>query len=81
MRLPRATFWEMDSLSAWAKALSTVKIISEFIVLVLILSFSKITVMPSCFSIRTYWILSSVLRAKREIDFVSIKSIFRFLQS
>ena len=41
MRLPRATFWEIDSLSAWAKALSTVRIISEFMVAVLMFSFSK----------------------------------------
>lgn len=81
MRLPRATFWEIDSLSACAKALSTVRIISEFMVAVLIFSFSNTTAIPICFSIRTYWILSSVLRANREIDFVRIRSILCFLQS
>ena len=43
IRFPRATFWLIDSLSACAKALSTVRIISDVIVPVLIFSFSKIT--------------------------------------
>ena len=81
MRLPLEMFCEMDSLSACAKALSTVRSISEFMVLVLMFSFSNMTVTPNSFSIRTYWMLSTVLRAKREIDFVRIRSILCFLQS
>ena len=51
MRLPLEMFCEMDSLSACAKALSTVRSISEFMVLVLMFSFSNMTVTPNCFSI------------------------------
>ena len=79
IRFPRATFWLIDSLSACAKALSTVRIISDVIVPVLIFSFSKITEMPCFLSSRTYCMLSKVLRAKRDMDFVRIKSIFPFL--
>ena len=38
-------------------------------------SFSKMTSTPAAFSFRTVWSVSTVLRAKREMDFVKIRSM------
>ena len=81
IRIPFVTFPLIDSLSACAKELRQVRIISLFIFAVLIFSFSKMTGIPQLLRMRTCLIQSSVLRANREIDFVRIRSIFFFLHS
>ena len=53
MRIPLVTLPLMDSLSAWAKELRQVRIISLFMLEVSMHSFSKITGMPQLFSRRT----------------------------
>src|SRR5699024_7488771 len=65
-----------DSVSAWAKELRQVRIISLFIFEVSMFSFSKMTGMPQLLRIRTCLMQSRVLRAKREMDFVRMRSIF-----
>ena len=48
---------------------------------VFIFSFSNIIPIPRAFSSRTYFNVSTVFRAKRDIDLVRIRSIFRFRHS
>ena len=81
MRMPFVTLPLRDSLSAWAKELKQVRIISLFIFEVSMFSFSKITGIPQLLRIRTCLMQSRVFRAKREIDFVRMRSIFFFLHS
>ena len=70
-----------DSDSAWAKPLNRVIRNSLDSVRVLMFSFSKYTPIPLAFSRRTVSRQSTVFRAKRERDFVMIRSIWPRLQA
>ena len=79
--IPIFVFLLSDSDSCCASEAIMVIRTSPFASIVLMDSFSKKTGMLISFSKRMYFRQSSVLRAKRLIDFVKIMSIFPALQS
>ena len=68
-------FCEMETDSSCAIAEKVLSSISSPMERVLIPSFSKTTPIPSSLSFRTYSSVSLTLRANRETDFVTTRSI------
>ena len=74
--MPHVTFSDMLLDSSCARELIIVMSSSPLLSRVWIFSFSKNTPIPFSFSLRTVVRVSTVFRAKRETDFVIMRSIF-----